>query len=49
MLAIIAVILFVLCAFGIDHFGPLGVLPLGLAFLALSFVVPWAPWQRRAA
>lgn len=48
MLAILAAILFVLYAFGIDHFGQVGVLGLGLALLALALVVPWAPWPRRA-
>jgi hypothetical protein len=39
LLLLIAVILFVLTAFGVSV-GTLGMLPLGLAFLAASFLVP---------
>lgn len=38
LLALIACILFVLGAFGISL--PIGIVPLGLAFLAASFLVP---------
>lgn len=38
LLALIACVLFVLAAFGVGL--PVGIVPLGLAFLAASFLVP---------
>ncbi len=39
LLVLIAVVLFVLAAFGVQ-FGPAALLPIGLAFFAGSFLVP---------
>ncbi len=39
VLLLIAIILFVLTAFGVQ-FGPANLLPIGLAFFASSFLVP---------
>lgn len=53
MIAIIALICFVLAAFGRAALGGVALLPLGLAFLAVHFIIggwPWGgsyPWQRR--
>jgi hypothetical protein len=53
MLAILALICFVLAALGKTVIGTVVLLPLGLAFLAAHFVLggwPWGgnyPWQRR--
>ena len=47
MWAILAVVTFLLCAFGVDHMGAVSLLPVGLAFLALEFAIPWA-LRRRA-
>ncbi len=45
MLALIAVILFMIDAFGVHALGPVATLPLGLAFLALQLVLGWSiPW-----
>lgn len=44
MFALIAVILFVIDAFGVHALGPVATLPLGLAFLALQVLTGWAPW-----
>jgi len=38
LLALVACILFVLAAFGVSL--PIGIVPLGLAFLAASYLVP---------
>lgn len=38
--AIIALVIFVLAAFGVDPWENVDLLPLGLAFLALAFVLP---------
>ncbi len=47
MLALVAVILFVLAAFNV-HLGSVALVPLGLAFLAAHFVVPAiGPYVRR--
>jgi hypothetical protein len=43
-MAIIAIVLFVLYAFGV-HLGTVNLLGLGLAFLAAALVVPWTPWK----
>ena len=47
MLALIAAVLFVLDAFGVDHFGTVSVFYLALAFWAchFAFAVP-IPWRR---
>jgi hypothetical protein len=53
MLAILALICFVLAAFGTAAIGAVLLLPLGLAFLAAHFILggwPWGgnyPWTRR--
>lgn len=47
MLALIACILFVLAAFGVSTLGPIGVVALGLAFLAAHFVLPVLTSLRR--
>ena len=44
MLAILAAVAFLLVTFGVPQLGVIALLPLGLALLALHFVVPWAPW-----
>lgn len=44
MLALIAVICFVLAAFKVNF--PIDLVPLGLAFFAAEFVWAW-PWYRR--
>jgi hypothetical protein len=44
MFALIALILFVIDAFGVHSLGPVATLPLGLAFVALHLVTGWAPW-----
>lgn len=46
MLAILAALCFLLVTLGVPTVGILALLPLGLAFLALHLVLPWAPWQR---
>lgn len=43
MMAIIALVCFILAAFSV-HLGSLNLVALGLAFLALALIVPWAPW-----
>lgn len=49
MFAIVAVIIFALCAFGITALGAVQLLPLGLLFLALAVAFPIAfPTFRRA-
>ena len=48
MLAILAAVAFLLCAFGVDHLGSVGLLALGLALLALHVCCPWTPWRRPA-
>lgn len=48
MLAIFAAVAFLLCAFGLDHLGQVGLLALGLALLALHVCYPWTPWRRPA-
>jgi len=48
MLAILAAVAFLLCAFGVDHLGLVGLLALGLALLALHVCYPWTPWRRPA-
>lgn len=45
MLAILAAVAFLLCAFGVTQLGTIGLLALGLALLALHLVLPWAPWR----
>lgn len=40
MLAILAAVAFLLCTFGLSALGPIALLPLGLALLALHLVVP---------
>lgn len=40
MLAVIACILFILAAFGLTSLGPIGVVALGLAFLAAHLALP---------
>ena len=51
MLALIAAVLFVLDAFGIDHFGQVNVFSLALAFWACHFAyaigVPMLPPRRQ--
>lgn len=48
MFAILAAVLFLVVTLGVPAIGPVGLLPLGLAFLALHFVVPVGPaWTRR--
>lgn len=47
VLAILAVVCFLLVTFGVPALGPIGLLPLGLALLALHLVVPITPWVRR--
>jgi hypothetical protein len=49
MLAILSAVCFLLCAFGLDHLGVVGLLALGLALLALHVAYPWTPWVRRTA
>jgi hypothetical protein len=44
MLALIAVICFVLAVFGVSLAG-LNMIALGLAFLAAHLLVPWTPWR----
>ena len=44
MLAILAALCFLLVTFGVPALGVIALLPLGLAFLALHLVLPWAPW-----
>lgn len=48
MLAIVAAVLFLFCAFGLDHLGVVGLLALGLAFLAAHVAYPLTPWRRTA-
>lgn len=48
-MAIIALVCFVLCAFGINTLGPIALLPLGLAFLAVALLWPWNPFARPRA
>ena len=45
MFAIIALLCFVLAAFGVD-IGRISLLALGLAFMALQMVYDWSPWGR---
>jgi hypothetical protein len=49
MLAILAAIVFVLCAVGFGTLGPVQLLPIGLALLALHFVWNFTPWTRTRA
>jgi len=48
MLAILAAVFFLLLALGVPALGPVGLLGLGLALLALQVVFPWTPWPHRA-
>ena len=48
MLAIVAAVLFLFCAFGLDHLSIVHLGWLGLAFLAVHVAYPWAPWRRTA-
>lgn len=48
MFALLSAVAFLLVTFGVAQVGPVGLLPLGLALLALHFVVPVGPaWTRR--
>jgi hypothetical protein len=47
MFAILAAVLFLVVALGIPAVGAVGLLPLGLAALALHFVVPAGPFAYR--
>jgi hypothetical protein len=46
MFAILALVLFLLCAFGLGSIGPVSLLALGLAALAAHLVFPLTPWTR---
>lgn len=46
MFAILAIVCFLLAAFGLPQLGVVALLPLGLAFLGLHLVVPFTPWNR---
>lgn len=46
MFAVLAAVAFLLAAFGVTQLGIVGVVALGLALLALHFVVPVTPWRR---
>jgi hypothetical protein len=48
MLCVLAAVAFLLVTFGVAALGPVALLPLGLALLALHFVVPVGPalWRR---
>jgi hypothetical protein len=41
VLVLIAVILFILAAFGLPTLGQVGTVPLGLGFFAASFLLGW--------
>ncbi len=47
MLALFALLCFVLAAFHIAALGPVLLVPLGLAFLAAALMFPWYPWRNR--
>ena len=49
MFGILAIVAFLLCAFGMAMLGPIGLLALGLALLASHAVFPWSPWPRHPA
>lgn len=46
MFGLLAVVVFLLVAFGVGQLGTVILLPLGLALLALHLVVPFTPWVR---
>ena len=46
MLLIVAVVIFLIAAFGVDVRG-LALIPLGLAFVAAAFLVPESPFRLR--
>jgi len=46
MLALLAFVCFILAAFGKGTLGPIILVPLGLAFLAIHLLFPWRPWAR---
>jgi hypothetical protein len=46
MLAVLAIVCFVIAAIGIGTLGPIVLVPLGLAFLAAHVLYPWSPWNR---
>ena len=47
-LAVVSGVLFLFCAFGLDHLGSVGLLGLAGAFLAFAVACSWMPWRRPA-